>query len=183
MSDYQYAKVEPKYLARNKKRFRVADLFFETNFTPIEEQEEGRRNIPVFTLKPYDFTDDRGNFYPSAKLLFMEHNDSVGYHFAMNVLGSWEHYLQLKESKKVGPHIEAWENELKALKEAEALSHIERISAHGGSQAELSAAKYIVSHEYEKKSVKARTKGKRPSEKHSDETLEEMERVGLSVAK
>ena len=195
MSDYTYAGVEPLYMSKDKKSYRLANLFMETNQGARNWDESKRkeddlfiREPAVFTLKPHEYTDTTGITYPSAKLLFMLHNDVTGYKFAMEVLGSWEHYLQLREHKKIGAYIMSWEDEMKAMLESKALSDISRIATEGGSQAELSAAKYIVAHEYEKVSMKSRRKAEATLKetkggKVSAETQDDMDRLGITRVK
>ena len=188
MSDYEYEGIEPKYLTRDGRKYRTNNLFFETNVGSKDWVGDGRssgileRQQAEFTLKPYEYTDQDGFTYPSAKVLFMQSGDVTGFKFAMEVLGSWEHYLQLREHKKIGPYILAWEDELKASLESKAMRDVARIASEGGSQAELSAAKYILAREYDKKSIKERQKKGNgvvnPTE--DKDSLEDLKRLGLA---
>lgn len=179
--------MNPKYLTKYNK-FRIANLFIETaNRDGL--YDDTSRDIPVFTLGPEDNTDSLGNLYISMHKLFIEEGDVTGYTFSLKVLGSYEHLVQLSEHKVIGPHVKAWKRELKAMIDSKAMKEIQRIATKGGTQVELSAAKYLANREYEGKSDSAgvgkpaTNNAKRKAETHAkataNDTKAEMKRLGM----
>lgn len=177
--------MSPKYLTKYNK-FRVSNLFLETANRDILYDSDSDRAMPIFTLTSEDLTDSLGNKYISMHKLFLIAGDVTGYKFAVDVLGSYEHLEKLLVHKVIGPHIEAWKRELKAKLDSNAMEMLATIAKDGGTQAQLSAAKYLVNREYEqagnvgKPSTKNTTKKQETHNRiTSAETKEEAERLGL----
>ena len=176
----------PKYL--NKQGgFRITNLFIDICNRELLNIGEPGINFPEFTFAPDDWTDVRGNVFKSMRKLFLECGDVTGYDFAITVLGSYEHFRILSEHKLVGPQIESWQNEMKAKIDSFAVKNIEKIVAEGGTQVQLSAAKYLANRDYEEKGPvgKPATNNKKLKEEtHARETAretkEEMERLGMT---
>lgn len=179
--------MSPKYLSKYNK-FRISNLFFETTNRDYLYVEGNTLEIPVFTLGTEDTTDSKGNKLISMHKKFLESGDVTGYDFAIEVLGSYEHFVCLEEHRVIGKHIESWKREIKAKLDSKALKEIERISKEGGSQAELSAAKFLIKREYEEKGSvgkPATNNSTRKAGTHARETSRdtkaEMERLGLTT--
>lgn len=176
--------MKPKYLNKHG-NFRIQNLVWETcNLGTIHDDN---RELPVFCLKTVDYTDGRGNTFISIPRLFIECGDATGYDFAISVLGSYEHYLALSNNKTIGPVIEQCKEVIKSKLDSEAIKEVKRIATTGGTQVELSAAKYLANREYELKNSVGRPGKKQYVKKdaaqardESIETKQEMERLGLA---
>ncbi len=59
-----------------------------------------------------------------ARALFVEVGDPTGYEFAVKYLAGWKHWLAMKESPSVAPHLASWEEELEAKIRAGALRKV-----------------------------------------------------------
>jgi hypothetical protein len=120
--------------------------------------------------------------------LFVKYKDPTGYDFAISELGSYEHFLKMRAHPVVGEHIERWVEEVKSGLDSESINEIKRIAKDGGSQAELSAAKWLASREYDNQSKdvgrpsnkKSIIKDKRQAEEMSLSTKRELDRLGLT---
>lgn len=75
---------------------------------------------PIFTLKPYDFTDVHGNTYASVYLLYMECDSE--YEAAIKILGSYNHWKKLARAGWFSSYLEEWEAERNIRDEAIARS-------------------------------------------------------------
>lgn len=85
-----------------------------------------------------------------ARSLYIEANDLTGYLFATTVLGGWKHWLALKESPALLPHILQWEDELEVKVRSLGLQNI--MTASKGIQG-YQASKYLVEGGWNKKTV------------------------------
>lgn len=176
--------MKPKYLNAHG-NFRINNLVWETcNLGSIYEEN---RDLPAFCLKVEDYSDKYGNKFLSIPRLFNECGDATGYDFAISVLGSYEHYLALCDNKDIGPVIEQCKEVIKSKLDSDSIKEIKRIAKDGGSQVELSAAKYLANRDYELKNSVGRPNKKTNTRKdaaqareESIETKEEMARLGLS---
>lgn len=176
--------MKPKYLTR-RGEYRTTNLFIETcNRICYSENDTSHMDLPVFTLKPEDLTT------PSPLLsmprLFVECGDVTGYDFAIKHLGSYEHFMQLCEHDVVGQHIKLWKEVIKSKMDSDSIKEIKRIATKGGSQVELSAAKYLANREYEASGSVGRPNKKDTPEKRrkhahqtSLDTKKEMERLNI----
>ena len=176
--------MKSKYLNKHG-NFRITNLVWETSNTALIYDDN--RDLPAFCLKAEDHTDNRGNVFASIPRLFVECGDATGYDFAISVLGSYEHYLELCENKLIGPVIETCKEVIKSKLDSESIKEIKRIATSGGTQVELSAAKYLANREYELKNSVGRPGKKNHIKKdaaqareESIETKEEMARLGLT---
>ena len=176
--------MKPKYL-NGHGNFRINNLVWETcNLGNIYDDN---RQLPVFCLKTQDYQDGRGNTFLSIPRLFSECGDATGYDFAISVLGSYEHYLALCENKTIGPVIEQCKEVIKSKLDSEAIKEVKRIATEGGTQVELSAAKYLANRDYELKNSVGRpnkkqhvTKDAAQAREESIATKEEMKRLGIT---
>ena len=177
--------MKPKYLTKVG-NFRISNLFLETtNRDAILETCE--RAPPIFTLKSSDFTEAQGSTMLSMQRLFIEAGDVTGYKFAIEVLGSYEHFMLLCEHKIIGAAIDTWKEVVKSKMDSDSIKEIKRIATTGGSQVELSAAKYLANREYEAKgSVGKPAKKSNPrreaakARETSLDTKAELVRLGLT---
>ena len=176
--------MKPKYLTKQG-NFRVSNLFQETtDITTVYEHEE--KDLPVFTIKSEDWVNTQGTKLISMQKLFLAQEDVTGYDFAMEVLGSYEHFTELCNHRVIGNYIEQWKEVVKAKMDSDSLKEIKRIATIGGTQVELSAAKYLANREYEMKGsvgkpVKKQNARKQASEarRASLDTKKELARLGL----
>lgn len=165
-------------------RFRSTSLFVET-LNPIREG----KYKPFFTTKDRDYTKD-GVTYRSLKPIYMSYDHAVGaeYDFAMDVFGSWEHWLYLSTKSTLRGMIANWRTELEIKQKAEAIRTVLTLAKDGDRG--LTAAKYILEN-----GIKIdKRKAGRPSKEEVEgqariaagvrDTLEEdMLRLGLTVVK
>lgn len=103
-----------------------------------------------------------------AKNLFVKERDITGYSFALKYLGGWKHYKALKNSPRLFPIIEEWEEELEIMLRSEAIAHIINLSkGDKGYQ----AAKFLADRGYKDKTVGRRTKDAIAKQAKEDATL------------
>ena len=169
--------MKPKHLINGK--LVTPGLFIETCGENMD--------LAVYTLQPADkIYQGNGKKYISMHKLFVQYDDPTGYEFAIKELGSWEHFQKMLAHKELGDHFRKWMEEIKARLDSKAIESIRRIAKDGGSQTELSAAKWLAAREYEEKGEvgrpsKKRTKAKerKEAEEVSLSTKKELERLGL----
>lgn len=126
----------------NKGVWRTDSLFFEFKHDDL----------------PYHWTihdrdrEENGVIYPSMKLIYMayDHIPQHEYQFAMDVLGSWDHWLRMCQSSRVGQHIAIWREELDVKIKAQAVKDIMAV-AKGDSAAAANAAKWLAEKGYASK--------------------------------
>lgn len=107
------------------------------------ERATNKSNV-VYTLKDEDHLG-----YPSLFRLYMEADDPTEYAFATAHLGSWSHWLQLRECSWFKPLLERWREELHLRAKAIALAKIKKTAA-GDTRDALNAQKYLIEKGYEK---------------------------------
>lgn len=83
-------------------RFLTRALFKETS-----DLMSRKKFSPEFTLKEYDITG-----YKSMRALYLSFDDPTEYKFAMEVLGSWDHWQKLSACTWFKEDLEAWRFEL-----------------------------------------------------------------------
>lgn len=83
-------------------RYLTQAMFKETSSVDMR-----KKFPPEFTLKEHDI---KG--YKSMKQLYMACEDPTEYSFAMEILGSWEHWQKLSNSTWFKPIVDAWREEL-----------------------------------------------------------------------
>jgi hypothetical protein len=163
-------------------RYRTQSLFWE-----LRHGGDTIKYPPVFTLKDEDIKRD-DNIYKSMKQLYMSYDHIPGYEyeFAMDVLGSWDHWNKLANDTipDIKNMIQGWRDELDIRLKAhglKALIHASRDNDAKGVQ----ASKYLVEKGYIQK------RG-RPSKEEMDRELKantklkkefesDLERIGLKV--
>lgn len=163
-------------------RYRTQSLFWE-----LRHQVDTAKYPPVFTLHEHDIERD-GVTYISMKKLYMAYDHIPGYEyeFAIDVLGSWDHWNKLANDTvpRIKDTIQVWRDEvdirLKALG-LKALIHASKDNDAKGVQ----ASKYLVEKGYA-------TKRGRPSKEEVERELKadtklkkefesDLERIGLKV--
>ncbi len=77
----------------------------------------------IFTLEDEDFIQQGKTFY-SLKKRYLECRDPHEYTFAVKWIGSWKHWLRIKESERLRPHVEEWADELEVKLRSEGLAKI-----------------------------------------------------------
>ena len=134
-----------------------------------------------FTLKPYDH---RGRMSMYRK--YMEIGDPTEYSQAIGLLGSWEHWQVLTNTKWFKPFITKWRQELKVKFESDRFREMEEVAeTQKGTPQGVQATKWLA----ERYSKTSPTRG-RPSKaekkaalkQHTEEQdllAEEAERLGL----
>lgn len=149
----------------NKGVWRTDSLFFEFKHDDLPYH---------WTIHDRDREED-GIVYPSMKLIYMsyDHIPHHEYQFAMNVLGSWDHWLRMCQSSRVGQHIAIWREELDVKIKAMAVKEIMSL-AKGEGAAAANAAKWLAEKGYSPK------RG-RPSKEERDGYLKQEERVHNAV--
>lgn len=112
-------------------RWITQGLFHEMSFGSFRQTFE-----PPFTLADYK------EGYRSMKQEYLEIGDPTEYTFAIQVLGSWDHWKQLCSSKWFSEHVENWREELELKLRAEGIKKLREI-AKGNSNISSSAAKFL----------------------------------------
>ena len=105
----------------------------------FKEMSYGKGRDCVMTFKNEDFED-----LVSFKRVFVELGDPSGYLPAMVLLGSWDHWLKLRDGLWFLQELKRAEDELEVKIRAKALIEIAEIS-EGTTGSALAAAKYLAS--------------------------------------
>ena len=159
-------------------RYRTLSLFWEWN-NPGDKPA-------LFTNKAEDIIRDNVT-YKSMKKLYMsyEHAPGFEYDFAIEVLGSWEHWQKLVNgSKEIQEMVKDWQHELDIRLKAQGIKAIMRHSLDDDPKG-LQAAKYLVEKGYSKRAGRPskeevqrelKTDAKAAKERQAD-----LERIGLKV--
>lgn len=149
----------------------------------IEWKREG---CPAkWTIYEQDYIVD-GKTYPSLKKLFLAYDHVPGneYEFALEVIGSWEHWQVLTKSKRLGEFISAWREELEVKTRAKAIKSIISTSLENTS-AGATASKWLAEKGYAPKRgrpTKAEKAGYIKQETSLEKEIEgDLERVGLKI--
>lgn len=156
-------------------------LFYETiepdAISPLQDIIGPR---PLWTLKPRDYeippesqyyrSDPDSNLLRSFYLLYIEANDPSEYGFAMETLGSWDHWLKLKECGFFQPYLKEMRSTLQAKMEYELVKAAQDIVQTGVGPQVLQAAKWL----YESiKGPKIKSKRGRPSNEEIEGRLKQ----------
>ena len=147
-------------------RYRTLSLFVETN---------NDSDTPVFTLKPRDH-----NGCKSLKQLYLSYEDPTEYSFAIEVLGSWEHWLKLSNSTWFKEYLDAWRLELEVLLRSKGIKEI-RSQATAGNK---DAAKWLAEKGWDKRQAGRPSKAEIEREKKQQASIsssldDDAERIGL----
>tara|TARA_R110000823_G_scaffold200196_1_gene331204 strand:+ start:893 stop:1420 length:528 start_codon:yes stop_codon:yes gene_type:complete len=160
-------------------RYRTQSLFWESRDSSME---------PVWSMKDYDLVKEDGT-YKSLKLIYMsyDHVPGLEYDFAMDLLGSWDHWLKLcnDATPVIKDMIKGWRDELDIRLKAKGIKAIIAHSLDNDPKG-LQAAKYLVEKGYVAK------KGGRPSREEVERELkvdakaakehkDDLERIGLKL--
>ena len=129
-------------------RYRTLSLFKET----ITASSAANGYTPVYTLKDVD----NKTGLPSFKRAFIQSEDPTGYTTAMELLGSWQHWVKLFENKTFRAELTVWQEELDVRLRSKAIKAIATTALTEGSKG-TAAARYIADGTY-----KGRARG-RPS--------------------
>ncbi len=161
-----------------KGAWRLSTLFW-------EHRRDGY--TPLFTLQDADREID-GVVYTSLKRVYLsyEHIPGAEYDFALEVLGSWEHWLRLCAASHVKEHIQSWREELEVKTRANAIKSVIKTSLDG-SAAGATAAKWLAEKGYAPKrgrpSKAERAGHLKQEERIHKEIQDDMERIGLKAVK
>lgn len=161
-------------------RYRARSLFWEMRDESME---------PVWCMKDYDLVKDDIT-YPSLKKIYMayDHVPGAEYDFAMEHLGSWDHWLKLcnsnDTSSRIKDMIQSWRDEIDIRIKAQNIKSIMRHSLDDDPKG-LQAAKYLVEKGYAKRAGRPskeeiqrelKTDAKAAKDRQAD-----LERIGLKV--
>jgi hypothetical protein len=150
-------------------RYITRGLFLET-ITP------GFDFDPPFTLKNYDHLGKA-----SMKKVYMSYNDPTEYQFAIDVLGSWEHWEKLCNTEWFRPIVEEWRTEMETKVRSLGVSQMAMLALEG----KESAAKWLAEGGWSKKRgrpSKAEIEGeKKKAARVRDNLHEDMARLGLKL--
>lgn len=158
--------------------WRTTSLFYEypdNGYTPLWTIMDTDRNIDETT-------------YPSLKQIYLsyEHVPGNEYEFAVNVIGSWEHWTRLCKSPSLRDIIASWREELEVKVRSDAVKSIIRTSTEG-SAAGATAARWLAEKGYAPsrgRPSKAEKEGHlKQDAKIQDEIDDDLIRVGLKAVK
>ena len=139
---------------------------------------------PFWTLKDQDI-EVNGVTYPSLKKIYFsyDHIPEYEYDFAMETLGTWDHWVKLTKSG-LKSHFTEWRAELEIRNRARAIKAIIKTTKEGGA-AGANAAKYLAEKGYASKRgrpSKEEVERERVVAAGADKELEDdLERIGLRV--
>lgn len=165
-------------------RPRTTSLFIET----LLPSQVGKYT-PFFTIKANDYTKD-GVTYRSLKAIYFsyDHVPGVEYDFAMDVFGSWEHWVHLSTKSTLREMVSSWRTELEIKQKAEAIRTV--LTQSRDPDKGLTAAKYILEDGTKAEKRRAGRPSKEDIARETKiaagvrDTLEEdMVRLGLSVVR
>lgn len=140
---------------------------------------------PFFTTKDHNL-EKEGTIYWSMKNIYFSYDHIPGfeYEFALDVFGSWDHWVMLCESSGTKDLVQGWRDELSIKLQAKALKALFKTAVYEGAKG-TPAAKFIADKGWE---VKRGRPSKLELEKErkiqagvSKELQEDMERLGLSI--
>ena len=164
-------------------RFRTTSLFWEWR----GNNDKADKYPPLFTTKPVDHTVN-GITYRSLKAVYFsyDHVPELEYEFAMDVFGSWDHWVYLSTKSQLKHDISNWRLELEIRIKAEAMRTM--LLQAKDTEKGLSAARMIIGDEH-----KGSKRG-RPSKEEvarntkiaagvRDTLQDDMERLGISLVK
>lgn len=164
-------------------RFRTAGLFWE--YRKSADLEE--RYPPIFTIRDKDRTIE-GKHYRSLKSIYFSYDHIPGYEyeFAMDVFGSWDHWVWMTTKTQVKGELEKWRIEYSIM--LKNIAHKTLIAQAQDVEKGLPAAKMIVADEHEGRKrgrpSKAEKELKLKMESGIRETLEDdMHRLGIKLVK
>lgn len=161
-------------------RHRTQGLFYET--APPEYRK--KYDIP-YTLKEHDW-EARGTTYLALRQIYLSFRDPTGYTFAIETLGSWDHWKKLMNAPFFKDHYKAWSEELDLLLQTEGIAHL-RQEVKGGGKSAASAAKWLADKGWASKDSKGRPSSKKIEQEAQriyrtneevDEFLEHAQTVG-----
>jgi hypothetical protein len=112
---------------------------FLTNAMFFESRTPGFK--PTFTLKEFDH-EYKGVHYISMRRLYLEMGDPTEYEFAIEVLGSWDHWLRLCNAPSVRENIDRWREELETKLRAQAVKSMIETATTAGAKG-TTAAKWL----------------------------------------
>lgn len=165
----------PPYKSSNGQWYTVS-LFHEMS---RERPIEIRACEPVFS-----FEEDRPGLINCRKT-FVEVGDPTGYKWAMQYLGSYEHFERLLDASWFIPHFETWKREILADLKSQAIERIIAISGSSNNEAQaLAASKYLAEKGWDKpnRGRPAKDKGEMKRLTESIEsTNQDAARIGLTL--
>jgi hypothetical protein len=159
-------------------RYRTLSLFWEWN-TPEDKPA-------LFTTKPEDIVRNGVEYKSMKKLYFSyEHAPGFEYEFAVDVLGSWEHWQKLVNGgKELREMIQGWKDELDIRLKAQGIKAIMRHSLDDDPKG-LQAAKYLVEKGYAKRAGRPSKEDVerelKSDAKAAKERADDLARIGLKV--
>ena len=95
----------------------------------------------TFTLKEQDMV-KKGVTYYSLKKIYLEIADITEYEFAMEVFGSWDHWLKIQKSGTIMEYVNQWRVELEIKLRSQAIKAMKTVALEGGDKG-ISSAKWI----------------------------------------
>jgi hypothetical protein len=162
---------------------RTTSLFWESR----RDTSDDPKFAPIFTLKPQDWEKD-GVLYISIKAIYFTYDHIPGYeyNFAMDVFGSWDHWVKLTKSS-LRNEFQAWRDEMDMKLKAEAIQHMIKASRSNDAKG-VAAAKYLADKGY------LQNKKGRPSKdditwerkqlaREASDIMGDAERLGIKIVK
>lgn len=144
---------------------------------------------PLWTIMDTDrYITEHNTTYPSLKQIYLsyEHVPGNEYDFALDIIGSWEHWTRLCKSPRLRDIIATWREELEVKIRSNAVKSIIKTSAEG-SAAGATAARWLAEKGYAPsrgRPSKAEKEGHlKQDAKIQDEIDDDLMRVGLKAVK
>lgn len=160
-------------------RFRTISLFYEFGVND--------KYPPLFTTKARDLTVGETT-YRSLKAIYFsyDHLPENEYDFALDVFGSWDHWIWISTKSQLRPTIKAWREELEIKIKADAMRTM--IQQSRDPEKGLQAARALLGGEH--KGTRRGRPSKDEVERETkiaagvrDSLEQDMERIGLKVVK
>ena len=158
-------------------RFLTKSLFKETSTL-----EQRKKFTPEFTLKEDDI---KG--YKSMRKLYLSFEDPTEYKFAIEILGSWDHWKKLSNSSWFLEHVDNWRSELEVKLRSKGIITMTGLAVTDKNK---DAAKWLATGGWNTSTIKRGRPTKEEVEgerktlaRIKSSVMDDAERLGLSVVK
>lgn len=126
--------------------YRTESLFLE-RWRPLDDQR------PVYSLLRDSREDPKvpGRTIPSFQSAYIALGDPTGYKAAIDLLGSWKHWIKIRDKVWFKDHVDSWNAEIVANLNSQGLDAIVKAAGRG----DLKAAEYLMGYTQNGPALKA----------------------------